>query len=95
VLAEHPGGGRRRDRGLVFRPLLRESDLVLERNVVIEEIGMVEDTPDDLVFEHHNALLWGDHPHGWPILGTRETVAALGRRRAPRGARARVSPPGV
>ena len=36
---------------LVRRPLLREEDLELERNVVLEEISGVEDTPDDLVFE--------------------------------------------
>lgn len=39
---------------------------------------MVDDTPDDLVFELHNALLWGEHPYGYSILGTRETVASLG-----------------
>ena len=63
---------------IVFRPLLRESDLTLERKVVLEEIGMVEDTPDDLVFELHNEQLWGKHPYGYSILGTRETVSALG-----------------
>jgi predicted Zn-dependent peptidase len=62
---------------LVFEPVLRSTDLTLERNVVIEEIGMVEDTPDDLVFELHNAALWGDHPLGYSILGTRESVASL------------------
>jgi predicted Zn-dependent peptidase len=62
---------------LIFRPLLRQSDLDLERKVVVEEISTVEDTPDDLVFELHGAELWGDHPHGYPILGTRETVSAL------------------
>jgi predicted Zn-dependent peptidase len=62
---------------IVFRPLLRDSDLALERKVVLEEIGMVEDTPDDLVFELHNELLWGKHPYGYSILGTRETVGAL------------------
>jgi predicted Zn-dependent peptidase len=36
---------------LVFDPVIRPTDLTLERNVVLEEIGMVEDTPDDLVFE--------------------------------------------
>ena len=40
---------------LVRRPLLRESDLELERNVILEEINGVEDTPDDLVFELHAA----------------------------------------
>ena len=39
---------------LMFRPMLRHADLRLERKVVLEEISMVEDTPDDLVFELHN-----------------------------------------
>lgn len=63
---------------LIFSPLLRESDLQLERRVVLEEIAMVDDTPDDLVFELHNELLWGDHPYGYSILGTRESVSSLG-----------------
>ena len=62
---------------LIFRPALRESDLTLERNVVLEEIAMVEDTPDDLVFELHNEALWGSHPYGYAILGTRETIGAM------------------
>ena len=63
---------------LVFEPVIRPADLALERNVVLEEIGMVEDTPDDLVFELHNAAMWGEHPLGYSILGTRESVSALG-----------------
>lgn len=63
---------------VVFRPLLRESDLALERKVVLEEINTVDDTPDDLIFELHNAQLWGKHPYGYSILGTRESVTALG-----------------
>jgi predicted Zn-dependent peptidase len=65
---------------LVLRPLLRADDLKLERKVILEEISMVDDTPDDLVFELHNELMWGDHPYGYSILGTRETVRALGVR---------------
>lgn len=63
---------------LVRRPLLRAEDLELERNVVLEEINGVEDTPDDLVFEVHARTLWPDHPYGYSILGTPDTVAALG-----------------
>lgn len=63
---------------IVFEPALRQADLDLERNVVLEEIGMVEDTPDDLVFELHNEAVWGTHPLGYSILGTRETVSGLG-----------------
>lgn len=62
----------------VFAPLLRRSDLELERKVVLEEIGMVDDTPDDLVFELHGEALWGPHPYGYSILGTRDTVSSLG-----------------
>ncbi len=65
---------------LIFRPTLRSADLALERKVVLEEISMVDDTPDDLVFELHNAAMYGQHPYGYSILGTRETVAKLGVR---------------
>ncbi|MGZ8375865.1 MAG: M16 family metallopeptidase [Gemmatirosa sp.] len=77
VLAEHLDVAADVIGDLVFRPLLRAEDLKLERNVILEEIGMMEDTPDDLVFELHNGLLWGDHPYGYSILGTRDTVSAL------------------
>ena len=62
---------------LIFRPALRAADLSLERKVVLEEISMVDDTPDDLVFELHNEALWGAHPYGYSILGTRDTVSSL------------------
>ena len=65
---------------LMFRPVLRQADLRLERKVVLEEISMVEDTPDDIVFELHNEAMWGEHPYGYSILGTRDTVTALGVR---------------
>ena len=62
---------------LVTGPLLKDQDLFLEREVVLEEIATVEDTPDDLVFDLHGARLWGEHPYGHAILGTRETVAGM------------------
>jgi predicted Zn-dependent peptidase len=77
VLDEHLGVAADVIGDLVFRPLLRDTDLRLERKVVLEEISMVEDTPDDLVFELHNEAMWGAHPYGFSILGTRETVARL------------------
>lgn len=62
---------------LVLEPVLRPQDLELEREVVLEEISTVEDTPDDLVFDRHAEALWGDHPYGYSILGTRDTVTNL------------------
>jgi len=77
VLDEHLADAADVIGDIVFRPTLRDSDLALERKVILEEIGMVEDTPDDLVFELHNEALWGEHPYGYSILGTRDTVNAL------------------
>src|SRR5471032_2890151 len=62
---------------LIFRPSMRSEDLNLERKVVLEEIAMVEDSPDDIVFELHNEALWGQHPYGYSILGTRESVGSM------------------
>lgn len=62
---------------LVLNPVLRREDLELEREVVLEEIATVHDTPDDLVFELHGERLWDGHPYGHSILGTRETMQAM------------------
>ena len=62
---------------LIFHPRLRASDLKLEQKVVLEEIAMVDDTPDDLVFEVHNERLFGDNGYGFRILGTRDTVSSF------------------
>ena len=62
---------------LVRHPLLRESDLEPERNVILEEINGVADTPDDLVFELHSTALWPEHPYGYSILGTPESLSDL------------------
>ena len=62
---------------MVVTPALRAEDLRVEREVVLEEIATVEDTPDDLVFELHTAAVWPDHPYGHSILGTRETVGGF------------------
>jgi len=62
---------------IVRRPALRDSDLSLERQVVLEEISTVEDTPDDEVFDRTYETMWPTHPYGFQILGTRETVGAL------------------
>ncbi len=62
---------------LARRPLLRASDLEPERNVILEEINGVADTPDDLVFELHAETLWPSHPYGYSILGTEDTLGGI------------------
>ncbi len=54
-------------------------ELAREKNVIVQEIGAVEDTPDDLVFDLLTAAAWPDQPIGRAILGTREAVAAFDR----------------
>jgi predicted Zn-dependent peptidase len=62
---------------LVSRPLFAPEDIDREKKVVLEEIKMVEDTPDDLVHEIFAEAYWNGHPLGRPILGTPASVSAL------------------
>jgi predicted Zn-dependent peptidase len=62
---------------LVTSPLFTDEELDRERNVVLEEIKMVEDTPDDLVHEVFVSNFWPDHPLGRSILGTENTLATF------------------
>jgi len=62
---------------LVRRPALREEDLALERQVILEEIAQVEDAPDELAFELHGEMLWDGHPYGRSILGTPRSVSGI------------------
>jgi len=64
---------------LLVSPRFSDDDLESERSVILEEIKMVEDTPDDLVHEIFVGSFWPDHPLGRPILGTEETVNRLRR----------------
>src|SRR5436189_625461 len=64
---------------IVVAPRFTEDDLESERSVILEEIKMVEDTPDDLVHEIFVESFWPDHPLGRPILGTETTVNRLRR----------------
>jgi predicted Zn-dependent peptidase len=68
----------------VLADILTESrfdadELGREKNVIIQEIGAVEDTPDDLVFDLFTGAAWPKQPIGRPILGTRQGVNAFDR----------------
>ena len=64
---------------LVLHPAFPEDEIEREKKVILEEIKMVEDTPDDLVHELFTEHNWAGHPLGRPILGTPETVASFTR----------------
>lgn len=59
----------------IFRnSLFNPEDIEREKMVVLQEIGMVEDTPDEYVHVLFNRNFWGDNPLGRPILGEAEIV---------------------
>ncbi len=64
---------------IVLRPAFVAEEIEREKKVILEEIKMVEDTPDDLVHELFTQHFWDGHPLGRPILGTKETVEAFNR----------------
>jgi len=59
---------------LVSHPRFEQEDLEREQKVILEEMKMVEDTPDELLGELFNAAYFPNQPLGRPIEGTRETV---------------------
>ena len=62
---------------IILRPAFDEADIQREKKVVLEEIKMVEDMPDELVHEIFSEHLWENHPLGRSIIGTPESVGAL------------------
>lgn len=50
-----------------------------EQGVILEEINMYEDNPDDLVGEVFNKTMWPSHPYGQPIIGTLDSVGNMSR----------------
>jgi predicted Zn-dependent peptidase len=54
-----------------------KEELEREKEVILQEIGAVDDTPDDLVFDLFNTAAFPEQPIGWPILGTPEHVKAF------------------
>jgi predicted Zn-dependent peptidase len=64
---------------VVLHPRFSPEDVEREKDVVGEEIKMVEDMPDDLVHELFLQHFWSGHPLGRAILGTRESIDGLTR----------------
>lgn len=62
---------------LLAHPRFDQGDLLREKKVILEEMKMVEDTPDEFLGELFNAAYFPNHPLGRPIEGTRETVSTF------------------
>jgi predicted Zn-dependent peptidase len=66
---------------LVLHPRFDPQDLLKERGVILEELKMDEDNPDHLVHEIFTQSFWKGHAIGRPILGTKDTIRGLDRRK--------------
>jgi len=64
---------------LVFNPLFPEEELEKEKKVIIEEIEMYEDNPEETIYDEFTGLLFNNHPLGHNILGKIETVSNFRR----------------
>jgi predicted Zn-dependent peptidase len=78
VLDEHAGIAFDLLADIVLHPRFDPEHIEKERKVIFEEIKMVEDSPDELVYDIFTETIWRDHPLGRPIQGTVESVTALG-----------------
>jgi len=62
---------------ILINPTYEPGELERERHVVLQEIGQAADTPDDIIFDHLQSVIYPDQPIGWPILGSVESVTAF------------------
>ncbi len=66
---------------MYYRSLFDADEISKEKNVIIEEIRMYEDTPDELIHDVFMECMLSDHPLGHPILGTMESIDSIDRNR--------------
>ena len=64
---------------ILANPAFEPEELEREKNVIVQEIGAAQDTPDDVVFEHLNELCYPDQPMGRSLLGTAKTLRGFNR----------------
>jgi len=65
---------------LVANPRFAEDDLEREQKVIIEEMKMIEDTPEELLSELFNSAYFPEHPLGRPIEGTEQTISSFNQK---------------
>ena len=78
-LAEHAGRALDTVLDLVTQPTLPEREIEKEKDVVLEEIKMYEDAPDDQIFDLVEAAVYPGHALGRPVIGTPESVRSFSR----------------
>jgi predicted Zn-dependent peptidase len=64
---------------MIQHSVLKRSEFEAERQVILEEIHMHEDTPDELIHDLFTETLWAGHPLGRPVLGTTTSITGMSR----------------
>jgi predicted Zn-dependent peptidase len=64
---------------IIQRPAFRPHEIDAERHVVVEEINMYEDDPNDVAFENFTTAVFAGHALEAPVLGTRDSILAMSR----------------
>jgi predicted Zn-dependent peptidase len=64
---------------ITLNSVFAAKELSKEKDVILQEISMVEDTPDDLIHDLHCQEFWADQGLGRPILGTQSSLKSVGR----------------
>jgi len=65
---------------LLTRSLFDPREMEKEKSVILQEIHMVEDTPDDYIHDFFGRIFWNGHPLGLPVLGTEASVTGFQRK---------------
>ncbi len=64
---------------ILLEPLFKNEEIEKERNVIIQEINMIEDEPRQKISSDLEGVLYGDQPVGWDVSGKKETVRNIKR----------------
>ena len=64
---------------MLFNSLFSKKNVALEKKVILEEIGMYEDSPEELVHDILSEAAWNGSSIGYPILGTKKSLRRVGR----------------
>ncbi len=64
---------------IIQKSRFQAEEINREKSVILQEISMLEDSPDDYVHDFFESVFWGDHPLGLNILGTKDQILRLNR----------------
>ncbi|MFO7785309.1 MAG: M16 family metallopeptidase [Thermodesulfobacteriota bacterium] len=64
---------------LLLQSVFDSEEMAREKQVILQEISMVEDTPEEYIHLLHSSHCWPDHPIGMSVLGSGETVSTIAR----------------